>query len=363
METPSGKCTVCGKHKLDLLLHINKTHSLSVWCKYCQTSLQGNGWRKHLLSNSHQRNVEFSLNAPTQLEHIRNEISDLGPYETMVVAPDIPTENQSQSDKESDDESEDSATNFVETLPEVDREPLPEESTTEIIAESNTLSTEKLLAWISKFAISQQAATELFQLLKSETISPEELPPSYQALQKISSRKHHISRKEFIGVSPQKNYGVPISLFSMKEILQKYLETPVGFGSIIPSYNGDSVNFSHFTTGIYFKKFSEYVETTHPHCIPLSILLFYDPFPLGKKNKIGNIYIGVLNCSENVLLSPKTKLTVAILPHNVSLDVILPTLAEDIQRLEQTPLKISINNNEYLFIVRLSMLNGDSFVR
>ncbi len=51
---------------------------------------------------------------------------------------------------------------ILETLPEVDREPLPEESTTEIIAESNTLSAEKLLAWISKFAM-QFVFEEIFE--------------------------------------------------------------------------------------------------------------------------------------------------------------------------------------------------------
>jgi hypothetical protein len=239
------------------------------------------------------------------------------------------------------------------------------ENNINIFPESDINKTEKLIIeWKAKYNISLEATDHLLKIFHSPEFHINSLGKKWNNIDEKLKKRYDISRIIKMGLSPLLNKGtIPISLFNIKELLTKYLETPIGFSSIIPKFSGNLQEFSSFTTGIFFQSYCDYINENFPEELPLCLSLFYDPFSLSKKNKIGGIYIGILNVDPEVWLSPKSKLTLCLLPYGVSIDVVMKDICDQLIELEKNPFEIKMLNKIFKFRTTLAMYCGDSKVK
>jgi hypothetical protein len=219
----------------------------------------------------------------------------------------------------------------------------------------------ELFSWQSKYGIPKSAMQKLWPILSRSDFKGSSLRPSFKEAQGVVVAPFkNLEKKVFSGKTP-KGADVSITCYSIKRVLTEYLKTPVGLKSLITKSNFDNLSFNNFTSGIYWNTF---VESVPPDQIPLSILIFYDPYSQSKRNSVGNIYLGILNASDSVTNSPKTKLPICLLPYSVSIDLILGYIAEEIKSIEEKPLEVVLESgHKLLFCVRFSMFCGDSKVR
>jgi hypothetical protein len=353
-------CLTCEKRVKNLTQHQNEKHKTPIWCENCQHRYSHKCWSKHKCTPKHLLRGNNILAQP-----ISNLVDS--PQDSRVV---LNMEPSQEFESESDDSSDISVVDELQN--QIQEFEILEPSngislqvpTMEVDLSSQKISDSEndLLAWRSKYNLSEKSMEELFSILKSDTFKVDDVRKSYHLLNSVESEDFTtIQKVDLVGISPEVPNGIPITLYSIRDVLTKYLSSPVGFSTIVPKFTGDLKTFGHFTTGLYFYELCSFINKEYPHEIPLCLLLFHDPFRIGKKNKCGNIYLGILNSEENILLSPKTKMVLSILPRGVPVNIILKPLVEEIKELIRNPLEIVIRNQKILFFVTISMFGGDSF--
>jgi hypothetical protein len=167
---------------------------------------------------------------------------------------------------------------------------------------------------------------------------------------------------DYIPFSPtihslQEKVELKFTLFSAEDLLSSFLISPLGKTSLISTYTPSSI-ISHPCSGNWFKNFCDICP---PGKIPLALIVFFDPFEAVHSVSRGAYVLSILNLEKEALLSPASKITLAVLPQDISITMAKPHLVEDLLQLEQNGLEITSETGEILsFFIRIAFPSGDS---
>jgi hypothetical protein len=146
--------------------------------------------------------------------------------------------------------------------------------------------------------------------------------------------------------------------FSSQDLLKQFLSSPLGKSSLITSYIPDDNFYGHPCSASWFKQFC---SVCPPGKLPLGLVLFFDHYEGSQNTSYGAYLLGVLNLKAEVLLSPISKMCVAVVPYHLDVEISRELILKEIKFLEDNGLKVPNGDGTFNhFFVRLAYISGDS---
>ncbi len=141
-------------------------------------------------------------------------------------------------------------------------------------------------------------------------------------------------------------------------MLQQFLESPLGKSSLITTYTQNDQYYEHPCSGNWFKQF---IQECPPTSIPIALTVFFDHFEGTHNASYGAFLVGVLNLQSKVLLSPISKLCVAVIPPQLSIEHVKGILLEDLLQLQTFGLSVTNPQGDQThYYVKVAFPSGDS---
>jgi hypothetical protein len=139
----------------------------------------------------------------------------------------------------------------------------------------------------------------------------------------------------------------------------QFLLSPLGKTSLITTYTQNDQYYEHPCSGNWFK---EFMLECPPDSIPVALTVFFDHFEGTHNASYGAFLVGILNLQSKVLLSPISKLCVAIVPPQLSIEHVKHFLLEDLIQLQNYGLTVKDPQGgiETQYYVKVAFPSGDS---
>jgi hypothetical protein len=129
---------------------------------------------------------------------------------------------------------------------------------------------------------------------------------------------------------------------------------------LITSFIPDEDFYGHPCSASWFKDFCSICP---PGKVPLGLVLFFDHYEGSQNTSYGTYLLGVLNLKAEVLLSPISKMCVAVVPYHLDVEISRELILKEIKLLEDNGLAVPNGDKDETFtdfFVRLAYVSGDS---
>jgi hypothetical protein len=151
---------------------------------------------------------------------------------------------------------------------------------------------------------------------------------------------------------------MPFTCSSASSLLTFFLESPYGKSALISTYLPDEDYYHHPCAGDWFKQFVQECPSTK---IPLALTLFFDHYEGTQNTSYGVYLLGILNLRSEALLSPTSKMCLAVVPPQLDLPQVQEFILEELKELQEYGLFLC--NHEGVsteYYVRIAFAAGDS---